>query len=73
MIILAPCRCGSFDWIIEIEGYRFFSKDRQGRKGEDVASMSLATWSEWSSLCLRVDEKLNENLLRREQAKVTSY
>lgn len=27
-----------------------------------LPSTSVATWSEWSSLCLRVDEKLTESL-----------
>lgn len=27
---------GSQDWNVEMEGYGFFRKDRQGRQGEDV-------------------------------------
>lgn len=62
MSILAPCRCDPFDWIIGTERYRLLREDRQGRQRKDVAFMSVAIWSEWCSLCLRVYEKLTESL-----------
>lgn len=33
------------NWSVGMEGYRLFRKDRHGRKGEDVPSMSVIAWS----------------------------
>ena len=40
---------GSEDWSVGMEGYRLFSKDRQGRRGRGVTSMSMTRGNAWSS------------------------
>ena len=46
---------GSYDWSVGMEGYRLFRKDRQGRRGGDVA-LYVNDQLECMELCLGMDE-----------------
>ena len=47
---------GSYDWSVEMEGYRLFRKDRQGRQGGGVARC-VNGQVECMELCLGMDEE----------------
>ncbi|PKU43418.1 rna-directed dna polymerase from mobile element hypothetical protein [Limosa lapponica baueri] len=52
---------GSCDWSVGMEGYRLFRKDRQGRRGGDVA-LYVNDQLECVELRLGIDEELTESL-----------
>ena len=39
----------SYDWSVGMEGYRLFRKDRQGDEEGVSPSISMTSWSAWSS------------------------
>ncbi|GAB0175990.1 hypothetical protein GRJ2_000064200 [Grus japonensis] len=52
---------GSYDCSIEMEGYRLFRKDRQGRRGAGV-TLCISDQLECMELHLGIDEELTESL-----------
>jgi len=64
MILLVSWRHGwggSYTWSVGMEGYRLFSKDRQGRWGGDVA-LYVNDQLECMELGLGMDEELTDSL-----------
>lgn len=50
-----------YDWSVGLVGYKFFGKDRQGRRGEDVA-FYINDQLESMELHLGMDEELKVSL-----------
>jgi len=59
--ITEMCWDGSYDKSAEMEGYRLFRKDRQGRQGGGI-TLYVSDQLECMELCLGMDEKTIEIL-----------
>lgn len=58
------------NWSIETDGYKLFRRDRQGRRGEDIA-FCVKEWIDCTELSLNISNELVESLRAKIRGKPT--